>query len=185
MKSGLTPLHPSQVYPELSDASQACLPPSSFFTCSSDNTIRLWHTDPPTRHRNFYSNVRLRAHSCTSPANLLSSPHFAAHEPPPRPSFRTCRGFCMWARTRSTCRARGRRARPTPRPGSGCLESALMGSISRPEIVAETCSKKSETDKCSWGRKLRWKDAVQRRPLSLFLCFQCLQFGFSGRVGED
>nr|XP_046246031.1 WD repeat-containing protein 62 isoform X3 [Scatophagus argus] len=49
-----------EVYPELSDASQACLPPSSFFTCSSDNTIRLWHTDPPTGHRNFYSNDLLR-----------------------------------------------------------------------------------------------------------------------------
>lgn len=49
------------MYPELLDASQACLPPSSFFTCSSDNTIRLWHTDAPTRHRNFYSNVRPRA----------------------------------------------------------------------------------------------------------------------------
>ncbi|KAK9520366.1 hypothetical protein VZT92_020259 [Zoarces viviparus] len=45
-----------EVYPELSDVSQACLPPSSFLTCSSDNTIRLWHTDPPTGHRNLYSN---------------------------------------------------------------------------------------------------------------------------------
>uniref|UniRef100_A0A8C4D963 WD repeat domain 62 n=1 Tax=Dicentrarchus labrax TaxID=13489 RepID=A0A8C4D963_DICLA len=49
-----------EVYPELSDASQACLPLSSFFTCSSDNTIRLWHTDPPTGHRNLYSNDLLR-----------------------------------------------------------------------------------------------------------------------------
>ncbi|XP_076590644.1 WD repeat-containing protein 62 isoform X3 [Chaetodon auriga] len=49
-----------EVYPELPDASQACLPPSSFLTCSSDNTIRLWHTDPPTRHRNLYSNDLLR-----------------------------------------------------------------------------------------------------------------------------
>ncbi|XP_038549160.1 WD repeat-containing protein 62 isoform X4 [Micropterus salmoides] len=49
-----------EVYPELSDASQACLPPSSFLTCSSDNTIRLWHTDPPTGHRNLYSNDLLR-----------------------------------------------------------------------------------------------------------------------------
>ncbi|XP_068561178.1 WD repeat-containing protein 62 isoform X3 [Cebidichthys violaceus] len=45
-----------EVYPELSDVSQACLPPSSFLTCSSDNTIRLWHTDPPTGHGNLYSN---------------------------------------------------------------------------------------------------------------------------------
>ncbi|KAK2846492.1 hypothetical protein Q5P01_009491 [Channa striata] len=45
-----------EVYPELSDMSLACLPPSSFFTCSSDNTIRLWHTDASTGQRNFYSN---------------------------------------------------------------------------------------------------------------------------------
>ncbi|XP_073344459.1 WD repeat-containing protein 62 isoform X2 [Pagrus major] len=49
-----------EVYPELSEASQACLPPSSFFTCSSDNTIRLWHSDPPTGHTNLYSNDLLR-----------------------------------------------------------------------------------------------------------------------------
>ncbi|XP_074536120.1 WD repeat-containing protein 62 isoform X2 [Halichoeres trimaculatus] len=49
-----------QVYPELSESSQACLPPSSFLTCSSDNTIRLWHADPPTGHRNLYSNDLLR-----------------------------------------------------------------------------------------------------------------------------
>ncbi|XP_037328946.2 WD repeat-containing protein 62 isoform X1 [Pungitius pungitius] len=41
-----------EVYPELSDVSLA---PSSFLTCSSDNTIRLWHTDPPTGLRNQYS----------------------------------------------------------------------------------------------------------------------------------
>lgn len=46
-----------QVYPELPEASQACLPASSFFTCSSDNTIRLWHVDPPAGHTNLYSNV--------------------------------------------------------------------------------------------------------------------------------
>ncbi|XP_029373755.1 WD repeat-containing protein 62 isoform X2 [Echeneis naucrates] len=49
-----------EVYPELLDMSQACLPPSSFLTCSSDNTIRLWHTEPPTRHRNLYSNDLLK-----------------------------------------------------------------------------------------------------------------------------
>ncbi|XP_062274498.1 WD repeat-containing protein 62 isoform X3 [Scomber scombrus] len=49
-----------EVYPELSDPAQACLPPSSFLTCSSDNTIRLWHTDPPTGLRNLYSNDLLR-----------------------------------------------------------------------------------------------------------------------------
>ncbi|XP_067831226.1 mitogen-activated protein kinase-binding protein 1-like isoform X2 [Heptranchias perlo] len=34
-----------EVYPELEDSNQACLPPASFLTCSSDNTIRLWNTD--------------------------------------------------------------------------------------------------------------------------------------------
>uniref|UniRef100_A0A3Q2QZI8 WD repeat domain 62 n=1 Tax=Fundulus heteroclitus TaxID=8078 RepID=A0A3Q2QZI8_FUNHE len=46
-----------QVYPELEDPSQACLPPSSFLTCSSDNTIRLWHSDASVRHSNRYSQV--------------------------------------------------------------------------------------------------------------------------------
>ncbi|XP_030599747.1 WD repeat-containing protein 62 isoform X2 [Archocentrus centrarchus] len=49
-----------EVYPELSDPARACLPQSSFLTCSSDNTIRLWHTDPPIGHRNLYSNDLLR-----------------------------------------------------------------------------------------------------------------------------
>ncbi|XP_069581476.1 WD repeat-containing protein 62 isoform X1 [Brachyistius frenatus] len=49
-----------QVYPEVRDSSQACLPPSSFLTCSSDNTIRLWNTDPPAGHTNLYSNDLLR-----------------------------------------------------------------------------------------------------------------------------
>lgn len=49
-----------EVYPELSDPSQGCLPPSSFLTCSSDNTIRLWDTDTPTAPANLYSNDLLR-----------------------------------------------------------------------------------------------------------------------------
>ncbi|XP_035987347.1 WD repeat-containing protein 62 isoform X1 [Fundulus heteroclitus] len=49
-----------QVYPELEDPSQACLPPSSFLTCSSDNTIRLWHSDASVRHSNRYSQDLLR-----------------------------------------------------------------------------------------------------------------------------
>uniref|UniRef100_A0A3B5M1N2 WD repeat domain 62 n=1 Tax=Xiphophorus couchianus TaxID=32473 RepID=A0A3B5M1N2_9TELE len=49
-----------QVYPELQDPSQACLPPSSFLTCSSDNTIRLWHSDAPIRQRNQYSQDLLK-----------------------------------------------------------------------------------------------------------------------------
>ncbi|XP_013767425.1 WD repeat-containing protein 62 isoform X2 [Pundamilia nyererei] len=47
-----------EVYPELPEP--ACLPPSSFLTCSSDNTIRLWHSDPPGAHTNLYSNDLLR-----------------------------------------------------------------------------------------------------------------------------
>ncbi|XP_054650919.1 WD repeat-containing protein 62 [Dunckerocampus dactyliophorus] len=49
-----------QVYPQLPDSSQACLPPSSFLTCSSDNTIRLWHADSAPRHNNLYSKDLLR-----------------------------------------------------------------------------------------------------------------------------
>ncbi|XP_047247681.1 WD repeat-containing protein 62 isoform X3 [Girardinichthys multiradiatus] len=49
-----------QVYPELQDPSHACLPPSSFLTCSSDNTIRVWHSDAPIRQRNLYSQDLLK-----------------------------------------------------------------------------------------------------------------------------
>ncbi|XP_007536391.2 mitogen-activated protein kinase-binding protein 1 isoform X2 [Erinaceus europaeus] len=50
-----------EVYPEMKDSNQACLPPSSFITCSSDNTIRLWNTESSgvhgsTLHRNILSN---------------------------------------------------------------------------------------------------------------------------------
>lgn len=50
-----------EVYPEIKDSHQACLPPSSFITCSSDNTIRLWNTESSgvhgsTLHRNILSN---------------------------------------------------------------------------------------------------------------------------------
>ncbi|XP_037690172.1 mitogen-activated protein kinase-binding protein 1 isoform X2 [Choloepus didactylus] len=50
-----------EVYPEVKDSNQACLPPSSFVTCSSDNTIRLWNTENfgvhgSTLHRNILSN---------------------------------------------------------------------------------------------------------------------------------
>ncbi|XP_078097750.1 mitogen-activated protein kinase-binding protein 1-like isoform X2 [Mustelus asterias] len=50
-----------EVYPELESSSQSCLPPASFLTCSSDNTIRLWNTDGASGfqltsfHRNIYS----------------------------------------------------------------------------------------------------------------------------------
>ncbi|XP_045143782.1 mitogen-activated protein kinase-binding protein 1 isoform X2 [Echinops telfairi] len=50
-----------EVYPEVKDSHQACLPPSSFITCSSDSTIRLWNTESSgvhgsTLHRNILSN---------------------------------------------------------------------------------------------------------------------------------
>ncbi|XP_067414036.1 mitogen-activated protein kinase-binding protein 1 isoform X1 [Emydura macquarii macquarii] len=50
-----------EVYPEVKDSNQSCLPPSSFITCSSDNTIRLWNTETSnihgtTLHRNILSN---------------------------------------------------------------------------------------------------------------------------------
>ncbi|XP_069043818.1 WD repeat-containing protein 62 isoform X2 [Lepisosteus oculatus] len=56
-----------ETYPELEDSSSGCLPPGSFLTCSSDNTIRLWHCDtgPPRPHltgyrRNLYSHDLLK-----------------------------------------------------------------------------------------------------------------------------
>nr|XP_056707310.1 mitogen-activated protein kinase-binding protein 1 [Euleptes europaea] len=50
-----------EVYPEVKDSNQSCLPPNSFITCSSDNTIRLWNTESSnihgaTLHRNILSN---------------------------------------------------------------------------------------------------------------------------------
>uniref|UniRef100_A0A8C8BV72 Mitogen-activated protein kinase binding protein 1 n=1 Tax=Oncorhynchus tshawytscha TaxID=74940 RepID=A0A8C8BV72_ONCTS len=48
-----------EVYPDrVSDGEQPCLPPGSFLSCSSDNTIRLWNTDghSTTLSRNVISN---------------------------------------------------------------------------------------------------------------------------------
>ncbi|XP_061093161.1 mitogen-activated protein kinase-binding protein 1 isoform X2 [Conger conger] len=47
-----------EVYPEVDEGQQACLPPGSFLSCSSDNTIRLWNTDghSSTLSRNVISN---------------------------------------------------------------------------------------------------------------------------------
>ncbi|XP_042322609.1 mitogen-activated protein kinase-binding protein 1 isoform X1 [Sceloporus undulatus] len=50
-----------EVYPEVKDGNQSCLPPNSFITCSSDNTIRLWNTESSNihgtaLHRNILSN---------------------------------------------------------------------------------------------------------------------------------
>ncbi|KAM3918258.1 mitogen-activated protein kinase-binding protein 1 isoform 2-T3 [Leptodactylus fuscus] len=51
----------TEVYPEMKDSNQACLPPNSFITCSSDNTIRLWNMETSNihgtaLHRNILSN---------------------------------------------------------------------------------------------------------------------------------
>ncbi|XP_053330656.1 mitogen-activated protein kinase-binding protein 1 isoform X2 [Spea bombifrons] len=39
-----------EVYPEVKDSNQACLPPNSFITCSSDSTIRLWNLETSNIH---------------------------------------------------------------------------------------------------------------------------------------
>ncbi|XP_056138991.1 WD repeat-containing protein 62 [Lampris incognitus] len=41
-----------EVYPDLAEPSKACLPAGSFLTCSSDNTIRLWHANYLQGHAN-------------------------------------------------------------------------------------------------------------------------------------
>ncbi|XP_059574626.1 WD repeat-containing protein 62 isoform X1 [Alligator mississippiensis] len=51
-----------EVYPELEDH-QSCLPPGSFLTCSSDNTIRIWNLENGTRsdfQKNIYSDTLLK-----------------------------------------------------------------------------------------------------------------------------
>ncbi|XP_061853952.1 mitogen-activated protein kinase-binding protein 1 isoform X2 [Colius striatus] len=50
-----------EMYPEVKDNNEPCLPPGSFITCSSDNTIRLWNTESSNihgtaLHRNILSN---------------------------------------------------------------------------------------------------------------------------------
>ncbi|KFR09568.1 Mitogen-activated protein kinase-binding protein 1, partial [Opisthocomus hoazin] len=50
-----------EMYPEVKDNNLSCLPPGSFITCSSDNTIRLWNTESSNihgtaLHRNILSN---------------------------------------------------------------------------------------------------------------------------------
>ncbi|XP_067847321.1 mitogen-activated protein kinase-binding protein 1 isoform X2 [Heptranchias perlo] len=54
-----------EVYPEVQDSNRACLPPGSFITCSSDNTLRLWNTEGSSTHgtslhRNMISNDLLK-----------------------------------------------------------------------------------------------------------------------------
>ncbi|XP_041469157.1 mitogen-activated protein kinase-binding protein 1-like isoform X3 [Lytechinus variegatus] len=53
-----------ETYPELSDGSRAALPAGSFFTCSSDGTIRIWNMDPTMNttvlKRNIYSHELLK-----------------------------------------------------------------------------------------------------------------------------
>ncbi|KAL4239162.1 mitogen-activated protein kinase binding protein 1 [Mactra antiquata] len=47
-----------EVYPVLEAGLQPILPPHSFFTCSSDNTIRVWNLDPHMAETNNYkSNI--------------------------------------------------------------------------------------------------------------------------------
>lgn len=51
-----------QVYPMLENGKPAILPPNSFFTCSSDDTIRIWNLDPhmpetASYKTNIYSHV--------------------------------------------------------------------------------------------------------------------------------
>ncbi|XP_067895719.1 mitogen-activated protein kinase-binding protein 1 isoform X2 [Heterodontus francisci] len=54
-----------EVYPEVEDSNRACLPPGSFITCSSDNTLRFWNTEGSSTHgtslhRNMISNDLLK-----------------------------------------------------------------------------------------------------------------------------
>ncbi|XP_074662652.1 uncharacterized protein LOC141915135 [Tubulanus polymorphus] len=54
-----------ETYPELADESKAALPPGTFMTCSSDDTIRIWNLDPHMNaesglKRNIYSNDLLK-----------------------------------------------------------------------------------------------------------------------------
>nr|XP_033807792.1 mitogen-activated protein kinase-binding protein 1 isoform X2 [Geotrypetes seraphini] len=39
-----------EMYPEVKESNYSCLPPNSFITCSSDNTIRLWNTETSNIH---------------------------------------------------------------------------------------------------------------------------------------
>ncbi|XP_078518404.1 mitogen-activated protein kinase-binding protein 1 [Lissotriton helveticus] len=41
-----------ETYPEVKDSNKSCLPPNSFITCSSDNTIRIWNTETSHIHGN-------------------------------------------------------------------------------------------------------------------------------------
>ncbi|KAJ8255841.1 hypothetical protein COCON_G00197050 [Conger conger] len=55
-----------ETYPDLEQPHTPCLPAGSFLTCSSDNTIRLWHSDPqnqgpvPAFQHNLYSHDLMR-----------------------------------------------------------------------------------------------------------------------------
>lgn len=41
-----------ETYPEVKDSNKSCLPPNSFITCASDNTIRIWNTETSNIHGN-------------------------------------------------------------------------------------------------------------------------------------
>ena len=79
-------------------------------------------------------------------------------------SFRTCWGFCMWGRTRSTCRLRGGSPPgPTGRPGSEFWVSVLTGSTWQPETAVETCGKRRRNTP-------RWSSAGVWRGRLTCLC---------------
>ncbi|XP_069064869.1 mitogen-activated protein kinase-binding protein 1 isoform X2 [Pleurodeles waltl] len=47
-----------ETYPEIKDSNKSCLPPNSFITCSSDNTIRIWNTETSNIHgTNMHRNI--------------------------------------------------------------------------------------------------------------------------------
>lgn len=63
----------AQAYPEFKEQ-PSCLPPGSFLTCSSDNTIRVWTLGSGPEHPcrgNAYSTVR---GGCPSPPSQPQKP---------------------------------------------------------------------------------------------------------------
>uniref|UniRef100_A0AAY4BTV7 Mitogen-activated protein kinase-binding protein 1 n=1 Tax=Denticeps clupeoides TaxID=299321 RepID=A0AAY4BTV7_9TELE len=69
-----------EVYPEAREGEKMCLPPGSFLSCSSDNTIRLWNTDThsTTFTRNVISNDLQKIIYIDSSTNTLMDPECAA-----------------------------------------------------------------------------------------------------------
>ncbi|XP_044127189.1 LOW QUALITY PROTEIN: mitogen-activated protein kinase-binding protein 1 [Bufo gargarizans] len=65
----------AEVYPEMKDSNQACLPPNSFITCSSDNTIRLWNMETSNIH-----GTALHRNICLNCGALVSILYYRVHE---------------------------------------------------------------------------------------------------------